>query len=253
VKWILLLLFLCILSSCKSTENTDAKIRIRLEEYSTGNGTSVQIPEFYSENEQLQQSIHELERETKKLRRIYEKAKKNKEHLEMRCYVSDTEGFPQVTVVWYTAEEDTRTYNLTTLCADEKEGLPVTCREALVRTGMRGVDLSLQVGKLAQEADLRGEISSMEMQGFRIDETGIVRETLSLLGDRDKQVLYLYFWKELPQAEIAKRLDIPVGTVKSGLNRARSALQKKLNQHADLFARSTVSKEERRKPRSELR
>ena len=205
VKWILLLLFLCILSSCKSTENTDAKIRIRLEEYSTGNGTSVQIPEFYSENEQLQQSIHELERETKKLRRIYEKAKKNKDHLEMRCYVSDTEGFPQVTVVWYTAEEDTRTYNLTTLCADEKEGLPVTCREALVRTGMRGVDLSLQVGKLAQEADLRGEISSMEMQGFRIDETGIVREIymklLIRIEEGEEQVEEEHYFSFIPEED----------------------------------------------------
>ena len=174
--WILLLLFLCTLSSCKSTDHADAGIRIRLEEYSTGNGTSVQIPEFYAENEQLQQSIHELERETKKLRRICEKAKKNNEHLEMQSYIRDTDGFPQVTVVWYTAEEDSRTYNLVTLCADEKEGIPITCREALVRTGMRGVDLSLQVGKLAQEADLGGELSSMEMQGFQIDETGIVRE-----------------------------------------------------------------------------
>ncbi len=48
-----------------------------------------------------------------------------------------------------------------------------------------------------------------------------VRETLDLLGERDKQILYLYFWKELPQAEIAKALKIPVGTVKSRLHTAR--------------------------------
>ena len=48
-----------------------------------------------------------------------------------------------------------------------------------------------------------------------------VRETLDLLGDKDKQILYLYFWKELPQAEIAKRLNIPVGTVKSRLHTAK--------------------------------
>lgn len=48
-----------------------------------------------------------------------------------------------------------------------------------------------------------------------------VQETLCLLGDRDRQILYLYFWEELPQAEIARRLDIPVGTVKSRLHTAK--------------------------------
>jgi len=48
-----------------------------------------------------------------------------------------------------------------------------------------------------------------------------VRETLSLLGSKDKQILYLYFWKDMPQAEIAKLLNIPVGTVKSRLHTAK--------------------------------
>lgn len=49
----------------------------------------------------------------------------------------------------------------------------------------------------------------------------LVRETLDRLGDKDKQILYLSFWKELPQAEIASRLGIPVGTVKSRLYTAK--------------------------------
>lgn len=49
----------------------------------------------------------------------------------------------------------------------------------------------------------------------------VVRETIDLLCDKDKQILYLYFWLELPQAEIAKRLSIPVGTVKSRLYAAK--------------------------------
>lgn len=54
-----------------------------------------------------------------------------------------------------------------------------------------------------------------------------VRETMSQLGDKDKQILYLYFWKEMPQAEIAKRLDIPVGTVKSRLHTAKQNFRNK--------------------------
>lgn len=52
-------------------------------------------------------------------------------------------------------------------------------------------------------------------------EVSAVRETLALLGDKDKQILYLYFWEELPQVQIAERLGIPVGTVKSRLYTAK--------------------------------
>ncbi|HIW74061.1 MAG TPA: RNA polymerase sigma factor [Firmicutes bacterium] len=52
-------------------------------------------------------------------------------------------------------------------------------------------------------------------------EAAAVEETLCLLGDRDRQILTLYFWGELPQAEIAKRLNLPLGTVKSRLFSAK--------------------------------
>lgn len=56
---------------------------------------------------------------------------------------------------------------------------------------------------------------------YGISAVTAVRETLDLLGSRDQQILYLYFWKELPQAEIAARLNIPLGTVKSRLHTAK--------------------------------
>ena len=60
-----------------------------------------------------------------------------------------------------------------------------------------------------------------------VSEIYTVRETLDLLGERDKQILYLYFWKEMPQAEISKRLNIPVGTVKSRLHAAKQKFKNK--------------------------
>ena len=45
-----------------------------------------------------------------------------------------------------------------------------------------------------------------------------VSETLSRLGDKEKQILYLYYFKELPQDQIAARLHLPLGTVKSRLH-----------------------------------
>lgn len=54
-----------------------------------------------------------------------------------------------------------------------------------------------------------------------ITESSAVQDTLEVLGSKDKQILYLYFFRELPQAEIAKRLGVPLGTVKSRLHTAK--------------------------------
>lgn len=71
------------------------------------------------------------------------------------------------------------------------------------------------------------ELKEKELADSRygLSEITAVRETLALLGDKDKQILYLSYWKELPQAEIARRLDIPLGTVKSRLHTAKQHFQ----------------------------
>lgn len=56
---------------------------------------------------------------------------------------------------------------------------------------------------------------------YGITESLAVGETIEKLGAKDKQILYLYFWKEMPQEEIAQKLNIPVGTVKSRLYTAK--------------------------------
>lgn len=48
-----------------------------------------------------------------------------------------------------------------------------------------------------------------------------VRDTLNLLAEKDRQILYLYFFQSYPQAEIAKKLGVPLGTVKSRLYHAK--------------------------------
>ena len=73
------------------------------------------------------------------------------------------------------------------------------------------------------------ELSQQELSTGRLGLSVVhtVRETLDRLGDKDKQILYLYFWKELPQTEIATLLDIPVGTVKSRLHTAKQHFKNK--------------------------
>ncbi len=54
-----------------------------------------------------------------------------------------------------------------------------------------------------------------------------VRDTLEQLGGTDQQILYLAYFRDLPQAEIARRLHIPLGTVKSRLHKARSRFKER--------------------------
>ncbi len=54
-----------------------------------------------------------------------------------------------------------------------------------------------------------------------------VVDTLCRLPEKDRQVLYLCFWQELTLAEMAEKLHIPVGTVKSRLYTARLRFREK--------------------------
>ncbi len=68
---------------------------------------------------------------------------------------------------------------------------------------------------------------------YGVSEICVVKDTIELLGDKDKQMLYLYFFKEMPQAEIAKYLGIPLGTVKSRLYTAKQNFKEKYPYHTD--------------------
>lgn len=80
------------------------------------------------------------------------------------------------------------------------------------------------------------ELTEKELSDGRhgVSVVNTVRETLSLLGDKDKQILYLYFWKEMPQSEIAKQLNIPIGTVKSRLHTAKQNFKNKYPYRTDI-------------------
>ena len=67
--------------------------------------------------------------------------------------------------------------------------------------------------------DLSESVLSVGRCGITVQE--VVRDTLDTLGDKEKQILYLYYFKNLSQEEIASQLAIPVGTVKSRLHHAK--------------------------------
>ena len=62
----------------------------------------------------------------------------------------------------------------------------------------------------------------------RLDAERRMRRVLDAMGRlprRDREVLILCVWEELDYAEVAEALGIPVGTVRSRLNRARGRLR----------------------------
>ena len=80
-------------------------------------------------------------------------------------------------------------------------------------------DMNISLESLSESALCTGR--------FGITEQSVVRDTLEALGDKEKQILYLYFFKNLSQEDISKRLNISLGTVKSRLHYAKE----KFKQH----------------------
>lgn len=59
--------------------------------------------------------------------------------------------------------------------------------------------------------------------------TGRIARTLKLMAAIDRETLLLYAWADLTYEGIASAMDVPVGTVRSRLNRARRTLRTQLN------------------------
>jgi RNA polymerase sigma factor (sigma-70 family) len=75
----------------------------------------------------------------------------------------------------------------------------------------------------AQLSECSAEMSSMAWQDLHHQD--LVRRGLQSLSDDHAMVVILNDLQELPQSEVARILDIPVGTVKSRLFHARAALR----------------------------
>jgi RNA polymerase sigma-70 factor (ECF subfamily) len=64
----------------------------------------------------------------------------------------------------------------------------------------------------------------------------LLQEAIFSLPDYQRAMIILYHVQHVAYEEIAEILSLPIGTVKSRLNRARAALRKKLEEHWEHFA-----------------
>ncbi|MBL8055668.1 MAG: sigma-70 family RNA polymerase sigma factor [Anaerolineales bacterium] len=92
--------------------------------------------------------------------------------------------------------------------------------------------LSLDEDALPPHPALREPALGPEEAAARREQADAVQELLDQLAPRDRRLVVLYYWHELPLGEIARVTGDSVSAVKSRLHRARGQMAQLLGTHA---------------------
>ncbi|MGD9498195.1 MAG: sigma-70 family RNA polymerase sigma factor [Armatimonadota bacterium] len=90
-------------------------------------------------------------------------------------------------------------------------------------------------GEPAGERDMPDEAAEPARAAEQRELQRLVHEAIGRLAEDFRVIIVLYDIRGLSYQEIAEVLDIPLGTVKSRLNRARHALREEMAGHLELF------------------
>jgi RNA polymerase sigma-70 factor (ECF subfamily) len=82
--------------------------------------------------------------------------------------------------------------------------------------------------QLAFSLDEIPVVFASEFPGERLAEKQLLEQAICRLSDRQRAVIILRYYWELPYAEISQVLDVPLGTVKSRLDLALKTLRQSL-------------------------
>ena len=88
--------------------------------------------------------------------------------------------------------------------------------------------------------DVADDADSPQETVERTEQQEAVQKALSTLSEEYREVLLLRYMEELDYAEIAEVLQLPSGTVKSRINRAKAALKAALLKSGNIFGGSSV-------------
>lgn len=72
-----------------------------------------------------------------------------------------------------------------------------------------------------------------EQEAIRKEQQEMVKQTVAELPEKIRTVLYLFYTAELSLQEISETIFIPVGTVKSRLNKGRNQVKKRMEVYMD--------------------
>ncbi len=88
--------------------------------------------------------------------------------------------------------------------------------------------LRSRYARAAEDAALADDVAVDEPVDFPDEEVDLMREELQAMPLVEREVLVLFYLRELRLDQVANVLEVPVGTVKSRLFRARSMLRERL-------------------------
>jgi len=120
---------------------------------------------------------------------------------------------------------------------DEARGRPFTWLVTLARS--RAIDRLRSLGsreRVAQNAarEIIEETSDVIEDAIRAEEAKVVRQALQEIPEEQRRVLELAYFEGLTQSEVARRLETPLGTIKT---RMRSGMIKLRELLGDQFKR----------------
>ncbi len=135
-----------------------------------------------------------------------------------------------------------RAYRLTGVAADEVfqdacvriyDGLAGYTGSGPLRAWVRQVTLSacrehFRQAQRRRNLDVVEEEAAAELPG--LEEALDVREAVAGLGEPCRSTIALYFWEDLTQSEVAKRLEVPEGTVAARVSRCLRRLRGRLQE-----------------------
>ena len=98
-------------------------------------------------------------------------------------------------------------------------------REHLRSSGRRDRAMTRAARLLGRSGSARGPLERLEERQLGPE----LAEALGNLRDQDRETLLLLAWAELDYEEISRALDVPVGTVRSRLHRARRLIREHLS------------------------
>jgi RNA polymerase sigma factor (sigma-70 family) len=176
---------------------------------------------------------------------MFDSDRKEDELLAIRCQLGEPDAFDALIARWHeplwrylrrlTGDEDAAADAVQDAWLRILRGMPRLRECARVRAWIFGIARRVVMDRLreryaeprlvsTEDVDLPTDEQSNDLQA----ELLLLQEELSRLPLPEREVLVLFYLEELTLNEIADVMDIPAGTVKSRLFRARKALREQL-------------------------
>lgn len=97
------------------------------------------------------------------------------------------------------------------------------------------LDAPIHQGEEEVSRDIEDPGRTPDEDVIRMEREAVLQRALAKLPEFQKAMIVMYHAEQLSYEEIAEALDLPLGTVKSRLNRARLSLRELLEKDAELF------------------